>query len=69
MRADKLILDYDFTLPQEYTPEFVLFEDFFKKKLPELMQTSLKVLVKQNTQMQLLEETLKSQLIDIVRNC
>ena len=67
MRADKLMLDCDFTSP--HSPEFVLFEDFSKKKLPELVRTSLEVLVGQNTQMQLLEETLKSQLIDIVRDC
>lgn len=66
----------DFTSPQECTPstspnspEFVRFEDFSKKQLPELVRTSLEVLVEQNTQMQLLEETLKSQLIDIVRDC
>ena len=76
MRTDKLMLDCDLTSPQEYTPstspnspEFVLFEDFSKKKLPELVRTSLEVLVEQNAQMQLLEETLKSQLIDIIRDC
>lgn len=65
----------DFTSLQECTPstspnspEFVRFEDFSRKKLPELVRTSLEVLVEQNTQMQLLEETLKSQLIDIVRD-
>jgi len=70
------MLDCDFTSPQECTPstspnspEFARFEDFSKKKLPELVRTSLEVLVEQNTQMQLLEESLKSQLIDIVRDC
>src|SRR5262249_50542406 len=71
--TDKLVLDCDFTSPQVCTPanspDFARFEDFSKKKLPELVRSSLEVLVEQNTQMQLLEETLKSHLIDIVRDC
>ncbi|KAF2806291.1 uncharacterized protein BDZ99DRAFT_394273, partial [Mytilinidion resinicola] len=49
-----------------FSNEFAMFEVFSRRELPRLVQTGLEVIVEQETQP--LEDRLKSQLVEIVRN-
>lgn len=57
------------TLNSPDSRELAHFEHFSRRELPKLVRRSLEIAVAEDVQLRMLEDRLKNQLVDIIRNC